>query len=474
MTTLLRQLPRWFVVAAFATALAGANLVLGLGAAVGQKTLLLALVIGVLPALLIAFGALVESQRALLAWAALAINFTGMAVFSNRLPLPGGTSIFLTDVLLLLAIGAWLASRLSGAGQTGRVRLSVAFRWPLALLAVTVLAGVLKGHERYDASIIAQPFRLVLYAGIALALTDTTPESAWKAVTRVFYAGVVVQSLYAVYHLATGGSQTDAENLSTGGLRILALSSAIYLTGSMICALLNLELERQPVRQLGHAAVGGLALFGIIVSFGRTTYAAVALIIPLLLVSRRYMRRTVLVVLPLFAPILVIVALLLPTLAPDLLPTLQRRVTGTSSQDVNVRFRDRARDAALEGVDEEWLTGVGFGRVSQFEIERRVVTIHGDPHNSYVYLLAGGGVLALGSFLLVCVIYVVDAVRRLRPADAVGQALIVWALGTWLAFMINAAAGPVLPHPIMLLTIWILFALPSVVPRTHSGLTASR
>jgi O-antigen ligase len=345
------------------------------------------------------------------------------------------------------------------------VRLSPVFGWPLALLGVTVFAGVFKGHERYDASIIGQPFRLVLYAAIAVALIDTTPASAWKAITRIFYAGAIIQAFYAVYYLATGGSQTASESLSTGGIRVIALSTATYLTGSMICALLNLELERQPLRQLGHVAIAGLALFGIIASFGRTTYAAVALIIPLLLVSRRYMRRTVLLVLPLFAPILVIAVLLLPTFAPDLLPTLQRRVTGTSSEDVNVQWRERAREAALEDVDKEWLTGVGFGRVTQFELEGTIVTIHGDPHNSFVYLLAGGGLLALGSFLLICVLYLVDAVRRLRQADAVGQAVIVWALGTWLAFMVNAATGPILSQSIMLLTIWVLFALPSVVPR---------
>jgi O-antigen ligase len=175
-------------------------------------------------------------------------------------------------------------------------------------------------------------------------------------------------------------------------------------------------------------------------------------------------------VLPLFAPVLVIGLLLLPTAAPDVLPTLQDRITGTSSQDANLIFRERAREAALEGVADEWLTGVGFGRVNRFQMERKVVTIGDDPHNSYAYLLAGGGVLALGAFVFLCVLYVLDAVTRLRHADPVGQALVVWAVGTWFVFMVNAATGPVLPHTIMLLTIWVLFALPSVVPRSSPAL----
>ena len=465
MSTLLRQTPRWLLVAGFAAAAAGVNVLLGMGAAVGERTLLLAVVVGMLPAALIAFGALVESQRALLAWAALGINLTGLRFFAQPLPLPGGANIYFVDLLLLLAVGAWLAARLSPDRRPAPVRLSVIFTWPLALFAIAMLMGALEGRERYGASLIGQPLRMVLYAGIALALTDTTPTSAWKAITRVFYAGAVIQAFSALYYLATGSQQTESQSLSTGGVRVLALSTAVYLTGSLICALLNLELERQPGRQLGHAAIAGLALFGVVVSFGRTSYAAIVLIVPLLLITRRYLRRTVLIVLPLFAPLLVLLALFTPKLAPDLLPAVERRVTGTSSEDINVVFRDRAREAVLEDVHGEWLTGVGFGRIVRFEIEGRVYTIFDDPHDSYVYLLAGGGIFALGSFLLICVLYVLDSLRRLRGADAVGQALIIWAVGTWLAFMVNAAAGPTFPNSMMMLTIWALFALPSVVPR---------
>jgi O-antigen ligase len=232
----------------------------------------------------------------------------------------------------------------------------------------------------------------------------------------------------------------------------------------MICALVNLELERRPIRQLGHAAVAGLALFGVIVAFGRTTYAAVVLIVPLLLVTRRYMRRTVFLMVPLFVPILVLAALVVSTAAPNVLPTLEKRVLGSSSQDLNVRWRKQANEAVLEGVDKELLTGVGFGRTVQFELDGVIYVISDDPHNSFVWLLSGGGMLALGSFVLLGVLYVGDGFRRLRRADAIGQAVIVWSLGTWLAFMVNAVAGPVLPHPVMLLTIWVLFALPSLVP----------
>jgi O-antigen ligase len=439
------------------------NVGIGLGAAVGQGPLSLTLAVGLLPALLIIFGAFVESHRALLAWAALGLQFTNLAIFIQPLPLPGGTRLFPTDVLLLLAVGAWFASRLTAKSKSPPTRLSPAFGWPLALLAVTVAAGIAVGHERYGASITNQALRLVLYAGIALAIIDVTADAAWRAITVVFYAGAVVQSLWAAYYLATGTSQTAADTLSTGGVRVLSLGVAIYLTGSLVCALLNLELDRRGTRQPLHLLIAGLASFGIVVSFGRTTYAAVVLIVPLILVTRRRVGKTVLLLVPLLLPLLAAAALAVPTAAPSLVPTVGARLSGTSTNDSAVEWRTRALDTALAGVRDEWLTGVGFGRRTEFEMNNQVIRIQGDPHNSYVWLLAGGGVLALGSFLLVCGTYVVDAVRRLRRAPPTAQALVTWSLATWLAFMINALTGPVLSDPLMMMSIWVLMALPGLV-----------
>jgi hypothetical protein len=377
--------------------------------------------------------------------------------------------VFPTDVLLLLAIGAWLASRLSGVPPRHPVVLSRVFGWPLVLLAVSVMAGVLIGHGRYGASIVGQPLRLVIYSGIALALTDVSVSAAWRAITAVFYAGAVLQSILAVYYLATGTSQTESVALTTGGVRTLALSTAIFLTGSLACALLNLDLNRNAGRQAWHLVVAGLALFGIIVSYGRTTFAAVVVILPLLLLSRRHLRRSLILLLPLMIPIVVAGALVVHEAKPDIGSTLQARLGGTSTDDGAVQWRERALRASLAGVRDEWVTGVGFGRRTEFELERQVVEIEGDPHNSFAWLLGGGGALALGAFLVVCVTFVVDAVRRLRHAERTGQVLIVWALVTWLSFMINALTGPILTDPEMLMTIWVLMTLPSVVPRAASA-----
>ena len=93
--------------------------------------------------------------------------------------------------------------------------------------------------------------------------------------------------------------------------------------------------------------------------------------------------------------------------------------------------------------------------------------------NRIMRRLASGGLLALGSFLLLCGIYVADALRRLRRALSIESALIVWSLATWLAFMVNALAGPMFSNPVTMLTMWVLMTLPSIVPRRSGGPAAT-
>jgi len=440
-----------------------ANLAIAVGL---QKKASAAVALALLPVLLLGVGALVIARRAWIVYIALALTLTGLDV-TGALPLPGGTQIFASDVLVLLALGGALgAALLPRAGDEPRSRNTTPVLGIVLLaFAVTIILGVVKGHERYGAPFVGQPARMLVYAGIAFALVGLTAESAWRAITIIFYAGAVVQALWAVYFIGTGTSQTEALELSTGGIRILALSTSIYLTGSFLCALLNVELHRhRAAAQVGDAVIALLALFGIVVSFGRTTYVAVAVVVPLLLIFRRQLRRSVFWLLPLAVPVLVLVVLLVPAASPKLVTTLDARLTGTTnSRDVNVVWRDRARDAVMQGVDKEIVTGVGFGRVTSFMFDGERVNVEGDPHDSYVFLLAGGGILALGTFLLLSAVYVVDCWRRIRRSDGVPQALVIWSVGTWLAFMINALAGPIFTDPTMMLTIWILMLMPSLV-----------
>ena len=204
----------------------------------------------------------------------------------DRCPWQEARKIFTTDLLVLIAIAGAVVTALMPRkdGETQRRLRTPVLGLPLLVFTVAIVLGVVKGHERYGAPLIGQPARMVIFAGIAFALVGLSAESAWRGITILFYAGAVVQTLWALYSIGTGTSQTASLALSTGGIRILALSTSIYLTGSLLCALLNLEVHRGRVlAQAGDAVIGLLALFCILVAFGRTTYVAVAVIVPVLL-----------------------------------------------------------------------------------------------------------------------------------------------------------------------------------------------
>jgi O-antigen ligase len=122
------------------------------------------------------------------------------------------------------------------------------------------------------------------------------------------------------------------------------------------------------------------------------------------------------------------------------------------------------------------LIGVGFGRASEFYLDledpstgvpyRAHIEIGQDPHNGYMWLLAGGGIAALGAFLLIVTVFAVDAVRRYRStADPIERLIVTWAGVTLFVFLVNAASGTMFESPSDLLTIWALLVLPAVVPR---------
>ena len=88
-----------------------------------------------------------------------------------------------------------------------------------------------------------------------------------------------------------------------------------------------------------------------------------------------------------------------------------------------------------------------------------------DPHNSYLYLLSGGGLFTLVAYLLLILAAFVEAWRRFRSAATERErALIIWAAATLFIFLINALAEPVLTDPRLVLSIWTLMLISAVVP----------
>lgn len=453
-------------------ALGNAAVALALAHSRAAPAALLALV----PALLVLLGALLTSRRLVLVLAALTIGIT-LPFLNAPLPIPLGHALYAPDVVLLLAIGAWLMSRLLGDADRGRFPRSPVLGVPFVLFSLAIVSATLRGHERYGATLFGPPLRLVVYAGIALALSQLDARRLYRGLVVVFYGGTVWMLLNAAYFLATGTSQTDQDALTTGGLRILSQGTAMFMAGSLVLSLLNLEIDQVARRRVVHVAIAGLSLFEIVLAFGRTTFIALALILPILCFFFRQIRAALVVLLPLLVPFLILTALLLPRATPQLKQTLIERVTASPARDPSFQWRVKARAAVWPQVRESPLIGVGFGRATTFTLQQVdkfgfpvaqvEETILQDPHNSYVWLLAGGGLLALASFILIVLAFARDAwIRARRTTDKYERLVVVWAAATLFVFLLNASTGPVFGDPVLLLSIWTLLLLPSCVVRS--------
>jgi hypothetical protein len=410
--------------------------------------------VAVLPALLIAVGAIVASDRRILLGLALGLGFT-FSFLTAPLPI-GGKPLFVTDIVVLLALGAAGVRRLIAkereAGSSS-ARTPV-LGWPLLFFALAVFVALLRGHARYGQTLFGSPLRVVFYAGIAAAILHLKPLQVHRTIVAVFYGGAVWMLLNSAYFLATGKHQTDQIQLSTGGTRVLSLSVAILASGSLFLALLNLTIHKSFRLRALDFAIANIALFEIVLAFGRTTFIAVAAVLPLLCIGFRDVRSSLLTILPLTLPILIVTGIYVTKAAPPI-------------------------EAVLRQFHQSPLIGVGFGRQTTFTLDVSDVygpgvqieeTISQDPHDSYVWLLAGGGILLLSSFLLLVLAYLRDAWLRLRGAvDGHERVVIIWAVATLFVYLTNTAAGPVLGDPPLLLVIWTLLVLPAVVPRRRPG-----
>lgn len=455
-----RSLP-YLKIAVVAVAALALNLAVGVGLGSGRTTLVIAAAV-VLPAF-VAVSNLIVRHRDWLVIAALLLTMLGGNLI-DRLPGTGSTAIYPADLFLALGIAGYLIERLRSVRGTRRdLRSTLILTWPLALLALTLMLGIARGHTRYGTSYLSEPSRIFIYAGIAVAVSRMKMPIAYRQIVRVFYAVTVVQALIGAYHLASGTSQTESSTLSTGGTRALALTTAMFLAGALVLALLNLDIDRSGRRRT-HLAIAGLSTFGIVISLGRTTYAAIAVVVPILFLGLRRLRRAMLA----YAPLLIAVVAALVALALQMIPslgsTLGNRFSTHVGNDSSLIQRQRKFDATLQGFGNEPILGLGFGRpVSFTTVDGRTQTFSGDPENSYIYVLAGGGILALGALIALILAFLGDAIFRLRRTQGEDRALIIFAMSLVFILLVNTLSYPLLSSPSLLLVLWIALLLPSIV-----------
>jgi O-antigen ligase len=447
-------------------ALAAANVGLGLtlpSARVGVVA------VALVPVIAVAVGSLIASNRSVLIYVAIAINLLSPLPLTDALPLQAWIQVYPSDVLVLLAVASWVAAWLVNPPEARPSTLGTRLLgWPLLLFGILLFAAVVQGHERYGEQL-ARPLRFLLYAGIAAAVTDLRPRDAYKWLVVLFYAGTVWQVLVAIYGYATGTSATDQVILSTGGERVLAGSTAMFMAGALLLALLNLERDRSAGRTALHLVMATLATFALVSTFQRTTFAVVGVLVPLFLLAFRRIGFRTAAFLPLLAPFLVLAALLVPKAHPTLFPTLAHRITASPSTDANATWRLKANAAVWKQVREAPVTGVGFGRPVRFISKGVRFEVGQDPHNQFLYLWAGGGLLLFGSFILLLAVYLIESWRRFKAGTSDERRLIFWVVSLWFVFVVNSLTGIVLTTPHLLLAFWILMVLPMVVRPGGSG-----
>ena len=273
-----------------------------------------------------------------------------------------GVSVFPSDVIVLAAIGSFFALRyLSTEDQQPRMLDTLVLKWPLLLFALLLLPGIWRGHERYGESLVSQPARLVFYAGLAAAMTELTARQGFRLVTAGLYAIAVWQSILAAYHIATGTSQTPINILSTGGTRVLSLTTGMFLGTALVIAIVNIELEQRTRRRLVHALFGAIAAVGIVLAYGRTTFLALAVVFLFLAWALPETRRMALRKWLWWVPAVALLAIAIGVAMPSSASQVIDRVKANPLTDQSVRWRLAGIHAVLAGMkDGQWDTRSGL------------------------------------------------------------------------------------------------------------------
>jgi hypothetical protein len=322
---------------------------------------------------LVAIGRLVAGQRVGLRTLVVKAQ---LALFLAALLLPlsswsgldeprafAGVSVFPSDIIVLAAIGsAFVLHYLSPAGEKPRMLSTPLLGWPLLAFAALLIPGIWRGYERYGESLVSQPVRLVFYAGIAAAMTEITPRQAFRWITVGLYAGAVWQGIVlAGYHVATDTSQTPINALSTGGTRVLSLTTGMFLGMALVIAIVNIEFEQRTRGRLVHALFGAIASVGIVLAFGRTTFLALGVVLVFLAWKLPETRRSALRKWRWWVPALALLAIAIGVAMPSSASQVVDRVKANPLTDQSVRWRLAGIHAVLAGMkDGQWDTRSGL------------------------------------------------------------------------------------------------------------------
>lgn len=400
-------------------------------------------------------------------------------LFYLILAVPESTSVSLTDLILLVPPAVVACSFLSGgdiARRAGRLILAHRFKLVVVLFAALVVMGVAKGFFGGNGDGALQPVRLAIAPVMLFGLAVfRSRRELLHGLRIVFYPYAGYQLVVTLYYLATGGSATAAEEVSTGGTRVVGNSSAMYLSIGFILLALHLAQENRVLQRIGLVLLMGASVFTIMLALARTTWAAAFAVIVVMTLLMPEMRRGLIRFAVTVAPIAILGALLVPVFASSQLETIRERVKppeGPAQRDYSAVFRQEVWGRMLDRWEASPLFGGGFGQTVRYQSnDGSIVLVTNDPHNGFIFLLVATGIVGLTVFLLVQLGFMVMAVRALRTGP-VGRGLGAWALGTWVIFATNVFTGVVLGSRPLLTFLWVLLSIPvalAALPEERDG-----
>lgn len=330
------------------------------------------------------------------------------------------------DVALLFLVGAAVArsrrhksARLALVGFNGPV-----FAW-LPFCLFFTLWGFINSNPVYhifraDRS----PVFLVLTYFCTKMLIEELPQV--ETLLKVFVIGVFIGTLYSVHYFVTISIGRYLSTLNVGSLRHLGIPILFQVTATFV---LLFALVHHPslFGKKKAIALVSMNLFGILISFTRSTWVATVLSIVILFLLARspgrfVVMRWLLLALVVLAIGILAVQLVLPQ-ELDLLDVAYGRLM-TLNIDKGMR-RGGAYSGRYIGVRTEWaawrdgnlLVGRGFGFWDWDPYRPELIGGGGGiRHNSYSYSLANSGLIGLAFIIwfLLCLLRKSLAIYRLN------------------------------------------------------------
>jgi O-antigen ligase len=375
-------------------------------------------------------------------------------------------AVTLADAIILLGPAVVICSALAHgdiARRAGELVKCHAFKVLIGVFVVFVVIAGVKGITTVGGDGTYQPLRLAIVPVVLLGLSVFRDREELRGALRLcFYAFTFYEFWLSLFLLATGGTATSS-TVSTGGERAAGNSTAMFAVMAFVLIALHLGTEDRLGRRIGLSALMGMDVVIILLSLARASWAAGGVVVLVLVVLAPAFRRGVARFLATAAPVIVLLALLAPVVAPDQIQYVRDRVStpeGPVQRDQSAVTREKSWSLMLDVWREAPLFGKGFGQSVSFTAnDESTKTVVNDPHNGFIFLLASMGIAGLTAFLLVQIGFIVMAARAIR-AGPIAREIAIWVLAAWFVYVVNAFLGVLLIITTFSVFLWVLIAIP--------------